>query len=108
MAITVHNLTIDGTQPPRGVTNWNSNRYEQMVRRLLIRVFTSAVGGPLVAQIANSRHSIRIVPNPDRERDANDVTGNHLGTQWDGVTHIHLAGAGRGGHVPVDPGVRPR
>lgn len=25
-----------------------------------------------------------------------------------GQPHIHLPGAGRGGHVPVDPGVRPR
>lgn len=24
------------------------------------------------------------------------------------VPHIHLPGAGRGGHVPVAPGVRPR
>jgi hypothetical protein len=33
----------------------------------------------------------------------NDVTGKH----WIGP-HIHIPGAGRGGHVPVKPGVRPR
>jgi len=38
----------------------------------------------------------------------NDVTGNHPGTQWDGKPHIHIPGAGRGGHVPVEPGVRSR
>jgi hypothetical protein len=38
----------------------------------------------------------------------NDVTGNHPGTQWDGKPHIHIPGAGSGGHVPVEPGVRPR
>jgi len=38
----------------------------------------------------------------------NDVTGNHPGTKWDGKSHIHIPGAGRGGHVPVEPGVRPR
>src|SRR5262249_31671002 len=27
---------------------------------------------------------------------------------WSGGTHIHLPGAGRAGHVPVGPGVRPR
>ena len=32
-------------------------------------------------------------------------------SNWDGANgqpHIHLPGAGRGGHVPVDPGVAPR
>ncbi len=37
-----------------------------------------------------------------------DVTGNHPGTAWDGTPHIHIPGAGRGGHVPVGPGVGPR
>jgi len=34
---------------------------------------------------------------------AGDVNGDH----W-GPPHIHLPGAGRGGHVPVEPGVQPR
>jgi len=31
-------------------------------------------------------------------------------SNWDAnpVPHIHLPGAGRGGHVPVEPGVKPR
>lgn len=37
----------------------------------------------------------------------NDVTGDHVGS-WHGGPHIHLPGAGRSGHVPVEPGVRPR
>jgi RHS repeat-associated protein len=37
-----------------------------------------------------------------------DVVGDHPGTQWDGKPHIHIPGAGRGGHVLVQPGVQPR
>lgn len=37
-----------------------------------------------------------------------DVVGDHPGTQWDGKPHIHIPGAGRGGHVLVEPGVQPR
>ena len=44
---------------------------------------------------------------PGLRASPNDVTGNHPGTQWDGKPHIHLPGTGRGGHVPVDPGVTP-
>jgi RHS repeat-associated protein len=38
----------------------------------------------------------------------NDVTGNHPGDFWDGKPHIHIPGAGIKGHIPVQPGVRPR
>jgi len=45
---------------------------------------------------------------PGARATANDVTGNHPGTQWHRRPHIHIPGAGRGGHVPVQPGVKPR
>jgi hypothetical protein len=46
--------------------------------------------------------------HPGARATPNDVSGNHPGTQWNGKPHIHLPGAGRGGHVPVEQGVKPR
>jgi len=36
-----------------------------------------------------------------------DVIGNHPGTKFDGIPHIHIPGVGNG-HIPVAPGVNPR
>jgi hypothetical protein len=46
--------------------------------------------------------------HPGARATSNDVTGNHPGTQWNGKPHIHIPGAGRGGHIPVERGVKAR
>jgi len=71
VTITVHNVTIDGTNPPAEIAVWNAGRYEQVVRRVLVRVFTSPVGSALVPRLLASGRALRIVPNPVTERDAN-------------------------------------
>jgi hypothetical protein len=46
---------------------------------------------------------------PGRRSNPTDVTGDHPRSPvWNGQPHIHIPGAGRNGHVPVEPGVNPR
>ena len=43
MTITARNITIDGSRTPTGAPRWDPDRYERVVRRLLIHVFNSPV-----------------------------------------------------------------
>lgn len=65
MTISVHNITIDGTIPPwnlpPGGSPWDAAAYEEDVRRNLIYVFTTPVGGAIIPQITRE---LRIVPFP--------------------------------------------
>lgn len=84
------------------------SKTDQVGRASEIAAYLVAIGGRIGADAETVLDWADEVGYPGVRASAADVTGNHPGSYWEGRPHIHIPGAGRGGHVPVDPGVTPR
>lgn len=112
----VHNLTVEGVHTyfvvagddPVLVHNCQMTPNQQALKELVDEV---TIGGrrPLAVGDAESVLDWADEYNyPGWRAKAGDVSSPSNWTGAQGTPHIHLPGAGRGGHVPVQPGVPPR